>query len=83
MWQVRQPHFTYRFRRCTVLPQEGRQCGSAHAISGVVEQLATSDLAIVLVSWIDDAYSLVMTSSRFKMIEATRVHAATAGAAGS
>ena len=83
MWQVRQRYFACRFRHCTVLPQEGCQCGSADAVSGMVEQLATSDLAIVLVSWIDDAYSLVMTSSRFKIIEATTVHAATTGAAGS
>lgn len=83
MRQVRQRSLACRFRRYTVLPQQGRQRGSTNAVSGMVEQLATSDLAVVLVNWIDDAYSLVMTSSRFKIMEATTVHAATTGAAGS
>ena len=82
MWQPSQSHLLRRLGR-TVLPQQGRQRGSANAVSGMVEQLAASDLAVVLVNRMDDVYSLVMTSSRFRIIEATTVHAATAGAFGS
>ena len=65
---------------CAILPQNCCQRGCADTIPGVVEQLPPRDAPIDCFVEKNDFYSRVITSSRFKIIDATNVHAATSAA---